>query len=242
MQFLPKSELTTLEELAELAAILVNRGVRRIRLTGGEPLVRRNIPWLVEAIGRHLGEGLDEITMTTNATQLAPVAHRIRESGVRRFNISLDSLNEDRFRAITRRGDLRQVLGGIAAARRAGLAVKINMVALKDINEDEVEAMVAWCGEQGFGLTLIETMPRGPDRPVSAARCGEASAAGTLHGQRHLCGRDQGSYGRGKSVAKEGFFDQHCLRIRHRLANLASRIAGYHHGGKGDSLHPEQGQ
>lgn len=161
MQFLPKSELMTLEELAELAGVLVDRGVRRIRLTGGEPLVRRNILWLVEAIGSHLGEGLDEITMTTNATQLAPVAQRLRECGVRRLNISLDSLNEDRFRAITRRGDLRQVLGGIEAARRAGLAVKINMVALKGINEDEIETMVAWCGEHGFGLTLIETMPLG---------------------------------------------------------------------------------
>lgn len=161
MRFLPRSELLTLEELAALADILIARGVRRIRLTGGEPLVRRNILALVEAIGRHVGSGLDELTMTTNATQLAPVASRLRASGVRRINISLDSLNRDRFRAITRRGDLDQVLGGIDAARRAGLAVKINMVALKSINEDEIETMVAWCGERGFGLTLIETMPLG---------------------------------------------------------------------------------
>ncbi len=161
MQFLPKSELLTLEELAELAGVLVERGVRRIRLTGGEPLVRRNILALVEAIGRHLGAGLDEITMTTNATQLAPVAQRLHEYGLRRINISLDSLDRDRFRAITRRGDLDQVLGGIEAARRAGLAVKINMVALKGINEDEIETMVAWCGQQGLGLSLIETMPLG---------------------------------------------------------------------------------
>lgn len=161
MRFLPRSELLTLEELAALADILIARGVRRIRLTGGEPLVRRNILALVEAIGRHVGSGLDELTMTTNATQLAPVASRLRASGVRRINISLDSLNRDRFRAITRRGDLDQVLGGIDAARRAGVAVKINMVALKSINEDEIETMVAWCGERGFGLTLIETMPLG---------------------------------------------------------------------------------
>ncbi|MGS1018413.1 GTP 3',8-cyclase MoaA [Allosphingosinicella humi] len=161
MRFLPRSELLTLEELAGLADILIARGVRRIRLTGGEPLVRRNILALVEAIGRHVGSGLDELTMTTNATQLAPVASRLRASGVRRINISLDSLNRDRFRAITRRGDLDQVLGGIDAARRAGVAVKINMVALKSINEDEIETMVAWCGERGFGLTLIETMPLG---------------------------------------------------------------------------------
>lgn len=161
MQFLPKSDLLTLEELADLAGIFVDRGVRRIRLTGGEPLVRRNILTLVEAIGRHLGQGLDEITMTTNGTQLAPVARRLRECGVRRINVSLDSLDRDRFRAITRRGNLDQVLGGIEAARATGLAIKINMVALKGVNESEIEAMVAWCGERGFGLALIETMPLG---------------------------------------------------------------------------------
>ena len=161
MQFLPKSDLLTLEELADLAGILVDRGVRRIRLTGGEPLVRRNILTLVEAIGRRLGQGLDEITMTTNGTQLAPVAGRLREYGVRRINVSLDSLDEDRFRAITRRGDLDQVLSGIETARAGGLVIKINMVALKGVNESEVEAMVAWCGEHGFDLALIETMPLG---------------------------------------------------------------------------------
>src|SRR3546814_6370112 len=111
MQCLPKSDLLTLEELADLAGIFVDRGVRRIRLTGGEPLVRRNILTLVEAIGRHLGQGLDEITMTTNGTQLAPVARRLRECGVRRINVSLDSRDTDRVRAITRRGNLDQVLG-----------------------------------------------------------------------------------------------------------------------------------
>jgi cyclic pyranopterin phosphate synthase len=161
MQFLPKAELLTLEELAELADVLIARGVRRIRLTGGEPLVRRNILALVETIGRRLGNGLGELTLTTNATQLAPVAQRLRESGVRRINVSLDSLDKDRFRAITRRGDLDQVLGGIEAARQAGLAIKINMVALKGINEDEFASMVRWCASQGHDLTLIETMPLG---------------------------------------------------------------------------------
>ena len=161
MKFLPRSDLLTTEELAELADVLVARGVRRIRLTGGEPLVRRGVLDLVELIGDHIGRGLDEVTMTTNATQLAGMADRLFAAGMRRINISLDSRDPDRFRMITRRGDLNQVLGGIAAAKEAGLKVKINMVALKDLNEDEIPDMVAWCGEQGFGLTLIETMPLG---------------------------------------------------------------------------------
>lgn len=161
MQFLPKRELLTLGELAELADALIERGVRRIRLTGGEPLVRRGILSLVEAIGRRIGDGLDELTMTTNATQLAPMAYRLRDAGIRRINVSLDSLDRDRFRAITRLGDLDQVLGGIASARAAGIAVKINMVALKGLNADEIGAMVAWCGDGGHDLTLIETMPLG---------------------------------------------------------------------------------
>lgn len=161
MEFLPRRDLLTLEELADLADALIARGVRRIRLTGGEPLVRRGILDLVAAIGRRIGDGLDELTMTTNATQLAPIARDLWRHGVRRLNISLDSRDRDRFRAITRRGDLDQVLAGIAAARDAGLAVKINMVALKGLNEDEIGAMLGWCGEQGFDLSLIETMPLG---------------------------------------------------------------------------------
>jgi cyclic pyranopterin phosphate synthase len=161
MTFLPRSDLLTIEELAQLADVLVARGVRRIRLTGGEPLVRRGVLDLVELIGDHIGRGLDEVTMTTNATQLAGMADRLFAAGMRRINISLDSRDPERFRMITRRGDLNQVLGGIAAAKEAGLKVKINMVALKDLNEDEFPDMVAWCGEQGFGLTLIETMPLG---------------------------------------------------------------------------------
>jgi cyclic pyranopterin phosphate synthase len=161
MTFLPRSDLLTIEELAQLADVLVTRGVRRIRLTGGEPLVRRGVLDLVELIGDHIGRGLDEVTMTTNATQLAGMADRLFAAGMRRLNISLDSRDPERFRMITRRGDLNQVLGGIAAAKEAGLKVKINMVALKDLNEDEIPDMVAWCGEQGFELTLIETMPLG---------------------------------------------------------------------------------
>lgn len=161
MTFLPRSDLLTIEELAQLADVLVARGVRRIRLTGGEPLVRRGVLDLVELIGDHIGRGLDEVTMTTNATQLAGMAERLFAAGMRRLNISLDSRDPERFRMITRRGDLNQVLGGIAAAKEAGLKVKINMVALKDLNEDEIPEMVAWCGEQGFELTLIETMPLG---------------------------------------------------------------------------------
>jgi len=161
MEFLPRQDLLTLEELAELADALIARGVRRIRLTGGEPLVRRGIVGLVEAIGQHIGNGLDELTMTTNATQLATVARDLHRYGIRRLNISLDSLDHERFRAITRRGDLDQVLAGIAAAQDAGLAVKINMVALKGINDDEILPMLRWCDSQGFDLSLIETMPLG---------------------------------------------------------------------------------
>lgn len=161
MQFQPKHDLLTIEELAELARILIARGVRRIRLTGGEPLVRRGVMQLVQTIGSYLGQGLDELTITTNGTQLAGVAQELFEAGVRRLNVSLDSLDEERFRRITRRGDLRQVLEGIKAASDAGLAVKINMVALKGLNDDEFEPMIAWCGQQGHDLTLIETMPLG---------------------------------------------------------------------------------
>ena len=161
MQFLPRSELLTIEELSQLADLLIMRGVRRIRLTGGEPLVRRGVLDLVQLIGDHIGHGLDEVTMTTNGTQLADIADQLFAAGMRRINVSLDSRDPDRFRSVTRRGDLSRVLEGIAAATAAGLAVKINMVALKGINEDEIPAMLAWCGEQGLGLTLIETMPLG---------------------------------------------------------------------------------
>jgi GTP 3',8-cyclase len=161
MIFKPRAEILTLEEIAELARVFVARGVKRIRLTGGEPLVRRGAVDVARAIGRLLGHGLEELTMTTNATRLAEFAIPLREAGIERINISLDTRDPARFRHITRHGDLGQVLAGIDAAKSAGLSIKINMVALKDLNEDEIESMAIWCGEQGFGLSLIETMPLG---------------------------------------------------------------------------------
>jgi cyclic pyranopterin phosphate synthase len=162
MTFLPKVELLSLEELDRLCALLVELGVRKIRLTGGEPLVRRNVMWLVEQLGRHLEAGtLEELTLTTNGSQLARFAPALAAGGVRRVNVSLDTLDPDRFAAITRWGKYDKVMGGIEAAKAAGLGLKINMVALKGCNEDELDRMVAWCGAEGFDLTIIETMPMG---------------------------------------------------------------------------------
>lgn len=161
MQFLPKREILTIEELSALADAFIARGIRKIRLTGGEPLVRRGIDELVRLIGRRIGDGLDELTVTTNASQLRKHAPALAEAGVRRINVSVDSLDPERFGFITRGGDLAVVLDGIAAAREAGIAVKINMVALKDLNEDEIEPALRWCAAQGHDLTLIETMPLG---------------------------------------------------------------------------------
>ena len=161
MQFLQRAEILTLEEIVALADIFIARGVRRIRLTGGEPLVRRGFAALVEALGARVGQGLDELTLTTNGTQLAHFAKALRQAGIRRVNVSLDSRRPDRFRHISRRGELGQVLAGIDAAAAAGLAVKINMVGLRGINEDEIEDMLLWCAGNGFDLTLIETMPLG---------------------------------------------------------------------------------
>lgn len=178
MSFLPRKDVLSLEEIVELADIFIARGVRRIRLTGGEPLVRRGIEQLVPELGRRVGNGLDELTMTTNGTQLERCAMMLGEAGIRRINVSLDSRDPERFRHITRRGDLNQVLRGIEAAARAGLMVKINMVALKGLNEDEISAMLQWSAGEGHDLTLIETMPLGEveeDRtehylPLSAVR------------------------------------------------------------------------
>lgn len=161
MTFLPRSELLSFEEIEQLADLLIARGVRRIRLTGGEPLVRKGMEGLCARLGDRIGRGLDELTMTTNGTQLACFAADLHRAGIRRVNVSLDSRLPDRFRHITRRGDLSQVLRGIEAAAGAGIAVKINMVALKGVNEDEVEDMLLWCAAQGHDLTLIETMPLG---------------------------------------------------------------------------------
>ena len=161
MQFRPSDELLSFGEIETLVDLLIGRGVTKLRLTGGEPLVRRGILDLVERLGTRLGSGLDELTLTTNGSQLAGAAESLAASGVRRINVSLDSLDPERFAFITRRGRLDQVLDGLAAAKAAGLKVKINMVALRGFNEDEIERMLRWCASQGFDLTLIETMPLG---------------------------------------------------------------------------------
>ena len=161
MRFLPRDALLELDEIAVIAERFIARGVTKIRLTGGEPLVRRGAIDLARRLGRQVGQGLDELTLTTNGTRLADHAGDLRAAGIRRINVSLDSLDPDRFRNITRHGDLSRVLDGIAAAKAAGLAIKINMVALKDLNQDEIPAMFAWCVEQGHDLSLIETMPLG---------------------------------------------------------------------------------
>lgn len=161
MRFRPRGELLREEEIVRLGTLLVERGVRRIRVTGGEPLVRREIGAILPALGALLERGLEELTLTTNGTLLERYAGIIRDAGVRRLNVSLDSLDPGRFAQITRGGGLAQVLGGIAAARAAGLEIKINMVALAGLNEGEIEPMMRWCAGQGFALTLIETMPLG---------------------------------------------------------------------------------
>ena len=162
MTFLPKKDLLTLEELDRLCSVFVAKGVRKLRLTGGEPLVRKNIMSLFRSLSRHLGSGaLDELTLTTNGSQMPRFAQELYGYGVRRVNISLDTLRPDRFKAITRWGDFGQVMAGIEAAQSAGLAVKINAVALKGINEDEIEDMMVWAHDRGMDLTLIETMPLG---------------------------------------------------------------------------------
>lgn len=178
MSFLPRKEVLSLEELHRLALGFIDRGITKLRLTGGEPLVRRDMIELVRALGRKVGDGLDELTMTTNATRLSEFADDLRAAGIRRINISLDTLDRERFARLARRDSLPQVLEGIEAAREAGLKVKLNTVALKGINEDEIPRIVAWAHGQGFDATLIEVMPLGDveeDRfdhylPLSAVR------------------------------------------------------------------------
>lgn len=161
MTFLPRNRLLALEEIAVIAERFIAFGVRKIRLSGGEPLVRRDVVELAHRLGGHVGRGLDELTMTTNATRLAEHAEALVAAGMRRVNVSLDSRDPALFRHITRHGDVAQVLDGIAAGHRAGLAIKINMVALKGLNEDEIAPMLEWCMAQSHDLTLIETMPLG---------------------------------------------------------------------------------
>ncbi|AUM74485.1 GTP 3',8-cyclase MoaA [Paracoccus jeotgali] len=161
MQFLPKRDLLTLEELDRLSSVFIGLGVRKLRITGGEPLVRRDIMSFLRAASRHLGDGLDELTLTTNGSQLARFAPDLAAMGVRRINVSLDTLDAQKFAAITRWGRLEQVMQGISAAKAAGLRVKINTVALKGFNEEELFSLLDWCAAEGHDLTFIEVMPMG---------------------------------------------------------------------------------
>jgi cyclic pyranopterin phosphate synthase len=162
MTFLPKRDLLTLEELDRLCTAFVEKGVRKLRITGGEPLVRRNVISLFQALGRHLETGaLDELTLTTNGSQLERFAAPLKAAGVKRINVSLDTLDREKFKAITRWGDLGKVMAGIRAAQQEGLSIKLNAVALKGVNEDEIPDMIRFAHGEGMDLTLIETMPLG---------------------------------------------------------------------------------
>jgi cyclic pyranopterin phosphate synthase len=162
MTFLPKAEILTHEELDRVASAFVRLGVRKLRLTGGEPLVRRNVMSLFRGLSRHLGTGaLDELTLTTNGSQLPRFADELAELGVKRINVSLDTHDPEKFAAITRWGNYDKVMAGLAAAKAAGLGIKINTVALRGVNDDEFDDLVAWCGDEGFDLTFIEVMPLG---------------------------------------------------------------------------------
>jgi cyclic pyranopterin phosphate synthase len=162
MSFLPKADLLTLEEMDRLCSAFVARGVKKLRLTGGEPLVRRNIMWLFRQLSRHLESGaLEELTVTTNGSQLAKYADELAALGVKRINVSIDTLDPAKFESITRWGKLDKVLEGVAAAKRAGLKIKINAVALRGVNDDEFDRLVEWCGGEGHDLTFIEVMPMG---------------------------------------------------------------------------------
>lgn len=162
MSFLPKNDLLSLEELDRVCSAFVQRGVNKLRITGGEPLVRKEVIQLFKRLGRHIDSGLlEELTLTTNGSLLANYAQQLFEFGVRRVNVSLDTLDEKKFKDVTRWGRLEDVLAGLEEAKRVGLKIKINMVALKGINDDEINTMVSWCGNNEFDLTFIETMPMG---------------------------------------------------------------------------------
>lgn len=161
MTFLPKKELLSLEELERICTIFIKLGVRKLRVTGGEPLVRRGIMGFFQSVSQHLGQGLDELTLTTNGSQLAKYSEQLNALGVQRVNVSLDTLDSDKFTKITRWGRLKQVKNGIKSAQDAGLRVKINMVALKGFNEDELFSMLEWCAIDDMDITFIEVMPMG---------------------------------------------------------------------------------
>ena len=162
MTFLPKKDLLTIEELERLCTVFINLGVKKLRLTGGEPLVRKNIMNLIASLSRHLISGkLEELTLTTNGSQLSKYAQQLADHGVKRLNVSIDTLDREKFKKITRWGDLDQVLAGLSAAKSAGLNIKINTVALNGTNNDELKDMLTWAGDNGFDMTIIEVMPMG---------------------------------------------------------------------------------
>jgi len=161
MEFLPKKDVLSLEELDRLCNTFIDLGVKKLRITGGEPLVRKNIMKLFSNLGKKLGQGLEELTLTTNGSQLDRYAKDLFDNGVRRINVSLDSLEKKKFKKITRNGDLDKVINGIMVAKKVGLKIKINTVALKGINNNEILNLVNWCGENKFALTFIEVMPMG---------------------------------------------------------------------------------
>ncbi|MFM5923116.1 MAG: GTP 3',8-cyclase MoaA [Novosphingobium sp.] len=227
-QFLPRKDVLSLEELHRLALGFIARGVTKLRLTGGEPLVRRDMIELVQALGRKLGDGLDELTLTTNGTRLAQFADALRGAGVRRINVSLDTLDRDRFARLARRDSLPQVLDGIAAARAAGLKVKLNTVALKGVNQDEIPALLEWAHGQGCDLTLIEVMPLGEveqDRfdhylPLSAVRT-DLEQRFTLSPSAHRTGGPARYFDLAETAGRIGFitpltenFCEGCNRVR----------------------------
>lgn len=195
MTFLPREKIATLEELAIIAERFIAHGVRKVRLSGGEPLVRRDVIELTRRLGRHVGSTLDELTMTTNGTRLAQHAGALFDAGIRRVNVSLDSRDPARFRFITRHGDVAQVLDGITAATAAGLRVKINMVALKGLNEDEIAPMLDWCIAEGHDLTLIETMPLGSIDEDRTDRFLPLTAVKASLDERHMLIRDAAGTG-----------------------------------------------
>ena len=167
-RFIPRDQILSLEELDQVCAAFIALGVRKLRLTGGEPLVRNDMLSLVQRLGRHLESGaLDELVLTTNGSRLAEFAQGLRDAGIRRVNVSLDTL--DRYRKITRHGDIDRVFHGLAAAKAAGLTVKINCVAMRGVNDDEFDRMIAWCGQEGYDLTLIERMPFGSENGFAGA-------------------------------------------------------------------------
>jgi cyclic pyranopterin phosphate synthase len=190
MTFLPRNQIASLDELAIITGRFIARGVNKVRLSGGEPLVRRDVVDLVQRLGRHVGQGLAELTMTTNGTRLAQHAAMLAGAGMRRINVSMDTRDPDKFRYITRHGDVAQVLDGIAAATAAGLRVKINMVALKDFNEHEIGDMLAWCVAEGHDLTLIETMPLGEVEEDRTDRFFPLTAVKQMIEQRFTLHRD----------------------------------------------------